>query len=186
MHREHFLSCLILSGRAITSNQLTLWKQEEFLTKSFLVWKVLNKESLRQLFRLTEHTLFLHMVSFLLVLPEQANHRLPTLLPRFLKCLGQRLIWVQSMTQNSLQEVQEYTPMQNLVLSWKHLTWLVNLTLCSLSTSLIRLLQAMVMPTLRMYSLHSLIILDSLIIIWSVLSQLQAYILSPQLMIRIR
>ncbi len=38
----------------------------------------------------------------------------------------------------------------------------------------------------RMYSLHSLIILDSLIITWSVSSQLQAYILSPQLMIRIR
>ena len=68
----------------------------------------------------------------------------------------------------------------------KHLIWLVNLTLYSLSTSLIRLLQAMAMPTLRMYSLHSLIILDSLIIIWNVLSQLQAYILSPQLMIRIR
>ena len=85
-----------------------------------------------------------------------------------------------------LTGIQEYTPMQNLVLSWKHLIWLVNLTLYSLSTSLIRLLQAMAMPTLRMYSLHSLIILDSLIIIWNVLSQLQAYILSPQLMIRIR
>ena len=85
-----------------------------------------------------------------------------------------------------LQEVQEYTPMQSLVLSWKHSTWLVNLTLYSLSTSLIRQLQVMVTPTLRMYSLHSLIILDSLIITWSVSSQLQAYILSPQLMIRIR
>ena len=74
----------------------------------------------------------------------------------------------------------------SLVLSWKHLTWLVNLTLYSLSTSLIRQLQVMVTPTLRMYSLHSLIILDSLIITWSVSSQLQAYILSPQLMIRIR
>ena len=84
------------------------------------------------------------------------------------------------------QEVQEYTPMQSLVLSWKHSTWLVNLTLYSLSTSLIRQLQVMVTPTLRMYSLHSLIILDSLIITWSVLFLPSAYIRLPQLTSRIR
>ena len=66
-HAQRALSIMlnIKWKRAIISNQLTLLKQEEFLTKSFSVWRALSRELLRLLFRLTELTLFLHMVSFL-------------------------------------------------------------------------------------------------------------------------